>query len=318
MGKPKISVIIPFYGVEKYIEKCLRSVLSQTFLDFEVILIDDGSLDNSYLVAYNLVGEDNRFKIIRQKNKGLGGARNTGLSYAVADYVVFLDSDDWWDKFFLEKMYDSITKNTADIVFCGFQSFDENGKYVNCSRLASSVGVFSDKDVVRDLLITHHLAWDKIYRRELFDGVQFPERRYYEDFSTIYKLHKNVKKVVVMDDKLYNYLRRNSGITGSITIKHINDLYLSYREIIDSGFLELSNLHLKYYFCILICNSKNRDFIALFSYIDKLFMDKDLSLKRELNKKVKILMFFYNLLPKIFFYFLLKIMLFLRKNLYRF
>ena len=124
---PKISIIIPFYNVENYIAKCINSVKNQTFTDFEFILIYYESPDNSKQIAEKLIENDSRFKIISQLNKGLGGARNTGLDNAKGEWVVFLDSDDYWERDFLQIMYEKATKYKADIIVCRYKSISPSG-----------------------------------------------------------------------------------------------------------------------------------------------------------------------------------------------
>ena len=119
---PKISIIIPFYNVENYIAKCINSVKNQTFTDFECILIDDESPDTSKQIAEQIIQNDKRFRVISQLNKGLGGARNTGLDNAKGEWVVFLDSDDYWERDFLRIMYEKATKYNADIIVCRYKS----------------------------------------------------------------------------------------------------------------------------------------------------------------------------------------------------
>lgn len=225
----KISVIIPFYNVEKYIVRCIESVKSQTFTDFECILIDDESLDNSYQIALEAIANDHRFKIIRQKNKGLGGARNTGIENAQGDYIAFLDSDDWWDNNFLELMYQSAVKNSADLVYCQIRQVDEQNNKSHFWQ--TPIGVYQDSKAIFDLLIKHHCAWDKLYKRELFGSIRFPENRYFEDFATIYQLSKYTKKIEVIEHLLINYFIREGSITSGYSDKHIDDLIWSHKNI---------------------------------------------------------------------------------------
>ena len=226
----KVSVIIPFYKVEKHIIKCLSSVKEQSFTDFECILIDDESPDNTYELAKNFIGCDKRFKIIRQKNKGLGGARNTGLANACGDYVAFLDSDDYWSPDFLQVMYNNACLYDADIVICRFKAVDDDGNFVNFSQNKTN-GVWTKQQQIADKLLDWHIAWDKLYKKSVWQGVLFPNHRYYEDFATIYKLTPNTKKLVAIDDVLYFYLQRQGSITNGVSKRHIEDLFQSLLEI---------------------------------------------------------------------------------------
>lgn len=242
---PKISVIIPFYGVQNYIVKCLKSVKNQTLKDFECILVDDESPDNSYQLAKEFIGSDSRFKIIRQKNKGLGGARNTGLANASGDYICFLDSDDYWSPKFLQVMYDNAIKSNADIVICRFMAVDCNGQSVDFLQRKNS-GLWDNKKQIADRLLDWHIAWDKLYKKSIWQGVEFPEHRYYEDFATIYKLAKNTKRLMSVDNVLYFYLQRQESITGAIKEKHIDDLFLTFLEINSENTNSFSNIDIWY------------------------------------------------------------------------
>jgi len=124
---PKISVIVPVYNVEKYLAKCIDSILAQTFTDFECILINDGSPDNSPAICDEYAKKDERMKVIHKENGGVSSARNTGLDIAQGEWITFADSDDWVDENYLELMYSNAIKNNCDLSICGFKSVDEKG-----------------------------------------------------------------------------------------------------------------------------------------------------------------------------------------------
>lgn len=228
MSNPKISVIIPFYNVEKYIERCIQSVKNQTWSDFECLLIDDESPDNSYQIALDCIHEDPRFSIIQQKNKGLGGARNTGIEHAKGEYIAFLDSDDWWDNKFLEIMYSEAILTDADVVTCQYQEIYEDGKYGNIS--SNFTYKTTDKIYLRNYFLKYPTAWNKLYKKIIFNNIRYPEKIYYEDLATTYKIVDFGNKFTFVSNILIFYTIRNGSIMNGYSIKHITD----YIEIFNS------------------------------------------------------------------------------------
>ena len=219
---PKISIIIPFYNVENYIEKCIKSVKNQTFTDFECILIDDESPDNSKQIAEKLIENDSRFKIISQLNKGLGGARNTGLDNAKGEWVVFLDSDDYWERDFLQIMYEKATKYKADIIVCRYKSISPSGEEVGLNVLLSE-GIYTEKKLLLEFMLSFPTAWNKLYKRELWKTIRFPEKLYYEDLGTIFQLVFNAERIGFIDDALICYNLREGSITKHFSKRQLSD-----------------------------------------------------------------------------------------------
>ena len=131
---PQVSVIVPVYNVEKYIRRCVDSILAQTFEDFELILVDDGSPDNCPAICDEYAAKDNRVRVIHQENGGVSGARNAALNVATGEYIAFCDSDDWWETGFLESMVSSAHSSRADMVMTGYRAVDDNGKELWCAK----------------------------------------------------------------------------------------------------------------------------------------------------------------------------------------
>lgn len=231
-----ISVIVPVYNVEDYLPKCLDSILNQTFVDFELILVDDGSTDVSGKICDEYAQLDERIKVIHQKNGGLSNARNSAVAIAKGKYYSFIDSDDWVDEHMLFEMYTQAVLNEADIVIAGHfivnldTSIKENIK-VKAQRILNRIEatslILEDKEI-------HSFAWDKLYRRELFEGIQYPENRVFEDTATTYKLFNRAIRLVQMDKAYYYYLRRESSICltpeFSKVLKRKLDNYLAFQE----------------------------------------------------------------------------------------
>ena len=232
MYTPKVSVIVPVYNVEKYIDKCLKSLVTQTLHDIEIICVDDCGADNSMTIVRKYADADNRIKIISNKhNLGLSTSRNTGVARARADYIMFCDSDDWFEPGMCEIMYNTITCDNTDIALCGVNVIYE----ADIHHKKSDSGYFKIKcpgvfTVTEDLTYkTCGTVWNKIYKRSIISdyGIRFPDGLKYEDvcFFNMYMLW--AKKISFITDKLYNYRRRSGSIMNQSfqqnTVNHAID-----------------------------------------------------------------------------------------------
>ena len=233
----KISIIIPFYNVEDFIVDCINSVKAQTFTDFECILIDDKSCDNSLRNAIETINNDSRFKIIVHKeNLRQGGARNTGIRNANGDWIVFLDSDDEWKSNFLERMYNEAINSEADIVVCTYEEIDKNGKIINYSP-QNIKGIHTNKELLIETFLETPSPVNKLYKKELWKDINFPTNIFYEDLATIFQTIFYAKKVSFISDSLYIYKQRENSTTKQFSIKQIEDRIKSLRRIISKMIL---------------------------------------------------------------------------------
>ena len=194
MSFPLISIILPVYNVQDHVAACITSLRAQTLTDFQVLLIDDGSTDDSARRARAAIGEDPRFQVISQDNRGLSGARNAGLDLAQGEYIAFLDSDDRFAPQFLEHMLRALTGSGADWVACGIQFCFPDGASTRHSAIHGRAAQHSSGRVTRfDLsdwgqAIRHFpSAWNKLYRRSLIEGLRFPEGTWFEDHGFFYR-----------------------------------------------------------------------------------------------------------------------------------
>lgn len=214
----KISVIVPVYKVEPYLRKCVDSVLNQTFNDFELILVDDGSPDNSGKICDEIAQADSRIKVIHQKNGGLSAARNTGIEWVLkksaAEYITFIDSDDWVEAEYLMELFRGITLG-VDISCVGYVNVFEDGVCHNCCLGGTWQLESPERYWVGNGYVSATLAWGKLYRKELFANVRYPEGRINEDLFTTYRILFQVKKIAVREIPLYNYFHRNESIMHS-------------------------------------------------------------------------------------------------------
>lgn len=221
-NESKISVIIPVYNVEMYLTKCIESVINQTYNNIEIILVDDGSTDKSGKICDYFSKRDSRIKVIHKENGGLSDARNVGLQNASGDYIAFVDSDDWLEEDMYECLYNLIYEYQADISMCAANSVDVDGKIVGSGRFPDkgknyeNVKVYVDSEILKaHLSKTNDInagVWNKLYRRNIVDGIEFPKSKLYEDVFTMYKYLDRASKVVKTRSHKYNYFQREDSI----------------------------------------------------------------------------------------------------------
>lgn len=260
----KVSVIVPIYNVEEYLERCIDSLINQTLSDIEIILVNDGSPDNSQAIIDKYV-EKYPDKVIglMKENGGLSDARNYGISYARGEFIGFVDSDDYTDVTMYEKLYNKAIESDSDIVTCGYYGIDEsieNYRYFQKGNMIQFGKSLADNP---KLLYTNApYAWNKIYKRELCEktGILFPKGMIYEDIATIYPLMMYAKRISKVDEALYYYiLKREGAITATFSPKimqmydalaRMNDLYIKagrfeeFKEVL--GFINLKHTILRF------------------------------------------------------------------------
>lgn len=229
-----ISVIIPVYNVEQYLEKCIKSVISQTYRNIEIILVDDGSTDKSRQICDKYAGIDERIHVIHKKNEGLSDARNSGLKICEGKYIGFIDGDDWITNDMYEFLYQTLTKYHADVAVCGHYVEGEGGVY-GSEGADGGVKIYNCREavcaVVQDEEI-HSYAWDKLYKKELFDGIRYPSGRYVQDIFTTYRIFMNAQKVVCNNQPKYYYYQRENSIQRTRGSKLNWDQFSVYKESI--------------------------------------------------------------------------------------
>lgn len=228
-----ISIIVPIYNVEKYLDRCIESLVNQTYTNIEIILVDDGSPDKCPSICDCWVNKDNRIKVIHKKNGGLSDARNKGIDIANGKYIAFVDSDDFIDKDMYFLMIDTLEKTNSDIVTCGRYIYN-NKNVVKTSHTSNRERIFTPVEAIGELLsggVIEEAAWDKVFKQELFDGIRFPFGEINEDISIMPFLFEKAKKVVCIGKPLYYYCINSNSITHGvynenkrIVIKHINDV----------------------------------------------------------------------------------------------
>lgn len=233
--KPLLSVIVPVYNVEKYLKRCLESILVQSWNDYEIILVDDGSTDSSAQICDLYAEKYEMIRVIHKENKGLSDTRNRGIEKASGEYVYFPDSDDWLEPNTFSELSDVIEELTYDIISFNreFVTSEEDKLISAKSRIQKLSGKQALLEMLKQRDVTG-FANDKIYRKKLFldNDIEFPVGKYYEDLGTNYKLFLKATKVYVTNQKYYHYLITNpDSITQSWNEQKLQDMFGFYREI---------------------------------------------------------------------------------------
>lgn len=214
-----VSVIIPVYNTAEYLEACLISVQHQTFADFETIVVNDGSTDNSAEIVEEFIKRDERFTLLSQENAGLSEARNAGLQKVSAPWITFVDSDDMIAPTFLETLLKASQDSDAEIICCGSNSFTELPAKIPGNRSKSIQKIWSPEDALIQALyqdrIPDHSAWNKLYSARLWKDVRFPRGKYFEDLCTIPQIFLSAKEIRSVSLPLYLYRKRETSILNS-------------------------------------------------------------------------------------------------------
>lgn len=220
-----ISVIVPIYKVEKYLRRCIDSILNQSFTQIELILVNDGSPDGCGKICDEYLSIDSRVKVIHKENGGLSDARNSGLDIAKGEFIVFVDSDDFIHKDMIGNLYEVLIKTNSDIVQCKFKKFielDEINKIENNELDENKIDIFDRKNAISYLInnnIVNVNSWNKIYKRKLFEEIRFPKGKIHEDEFVTYKLLYKANRIAYLDYELYYYFNNSNGIMKNLNLK---------------------------------------------------------------------------------------------------
>jgi len=233
MMKPEVSIIVPVYNVERYLKRCINSILSQTLKNIEIILINDGSTDNSGNICNEYADVDKRIRVIHKENGGLSSARNAGIKISLGRYLGFVDSDDYINPNMYKNLYELCIQNDSDIGVCRFGR-EINGKMV-IEVKEEKVIKLDNVEAMRQLFrgeLYRFSVCNKLFEKSCFKNIMFPEGRIHEDLSTSYKLFSNAKKVVYTSDTGYIYVKRDGSILTSTFNEKRLDAFLGWEEII--------------------------------------------------------------------------------------
>ena len=259
----KVSVIVPVYNVYEYLDKCLNSLVNQTLKDIEIIVVNDGSPDNSKEIISRYAKEyPNKIKAYKKENGGLSDARNYGIKKATGEYIAFVDSDDYVDINMYEKMYNKAKSGNFDMVVC-----DLNYVYEDKIVRAYSNIKNDTTNIKKAMLNIYPAAWNKIFKRKFFSNVEFKKKIWFEDVEFLYRLLPQIKTIGSLAEPFYQYVQREGSITrkqdmriynyidnlnGVIAYYEDNNLYLKYQK-------ELEYVYVRYMYATFIKQATNFD-----------------------------------------------------------
>ena len=238
MKNDLISIIIPVYKVEKYLEKCIESVLKQTYTNLQIILVDDGSPDNCGKICDEYAKKDSRIEVIHKANGGLSDARNVGISKAKGRYIGFVDSDDYIKEDMYEILLNLIKKYDADVSICNLYDVIDGNEYIRNKE--NGIREYSRLDILKEVLLDKNIqsyAWNKLYKKELFDEVKYPIGKKYEDIGTTFYIFEKCNKIVVTSEPEYYYLKRSDSLVNNVTESTVFD----YMELILQRYLYIND-----------------------------------------------------------------------------
>lgn len=249
----KISVIVIVYNIEKYLEKCVDSVRGQTYRNLEIILVDDGSTDNSGAICERFAAKDSRIVVLHKQNGGPGDARNVGTKNATGEYIAYVDGDDWIDQRMYEHMLCAIEKYQADVAICSYRSVYSD--HIVDDYSTGNEVLFEGREALKAYIEEderyqiQNAAWNKLYRRDVIQGLQFPRGKWYEEIVYMAKLFERSKRTIYLDKAYYNYVieREGSIMTVGVNERILTDQMPAYFErsqfLRDIGEYELAACH---------------------------------------------------------------------------
>ena len=218
---PKVSIIIPVFNVENYLERCLKSVICQSFKDIEIIIINDGSTDKSLEICKKFAELDKRIILINQENSGVSAARNAGINISTGKYISFVDSDDFIEHDMIEFLLNNLEKNNADIATCGlYDCYIKNNNKIKriCNKNKNKFGIIDSHEALKEIFINGKVSffiYDKLYKKKIFDNLRFCENIIYEDAEIMPKIITRASKIFYNFSPKYYYLRHENSITSS-------------------------------------------------------------------------------------------------------
>ena len=229
-----ISVIVPIYKVEPYLDRCVRSIVEQAYENLEIILVDDGSPDNCPAICDAWAAKDSRIRVIHKENGGLSDARNAGLEVATGEYVSFIDSDDHIAPDFLARLQDAMVKTGAEVAGCAADYVDEDGNVLRL-RNAADVSEMGKLEALRRLVQedgVYQTVWNKLYRRDVIDGIPFAVGKLNEDEFWTYRVLDRIEKLAIVSEPLYHYLQRFGSIIGTgYNIRRLDGLEARFQRM---------------------------------------------------------------------------------------
>lgn len=245
----KVSVIVPVYNVEKYLRKCLDSVLKQTLKEIEIILINDGSTDYSGEICNEYSKKDSRIKVLHKKNEGIATARNSGLEIAIGEFIMFVDSDDWIEENMVETMYLKAKENNLDVVQAQYLRTDNIKSNCSINKFSNNIIEELKREVISGNLYTY--VWDKIYKRSFIisDKIKFREKYIFEDWYFFMDVITKCNNYSIINDVVYNYRIRNCSLSRKCSLETVALIIQLHKDKIEYMNKWNMNLNENYYNC---------------------------------------------------------------------
>ena len=299
----KISIVIPIYQVEDYLKRCIDSVLSQTYSNLQIILVDDGSKDKCSEICDLYSKKDSRIEVIHKSNGGLSDARNAGIKRATGKWIAFIDSDDFVNKYYIEHMYRAVIESNSDLVICGFKNFSEDLPHDKVKYVDPQI--INRDDILNRIYSENHneyvesvVTWNKLYKTEVFKNINFPKGKIHEDEATTYKIYCEVNRIALLNENLYYYFQNLNGIMkrkfNINRLDYLDALYERYLFFKSNNMAKLSEktINRLYIFIVDYANLKEEDVenYKLFNQTlkNKIFEYSPTLLKSDLRLKNKI------------------------------
>ena len=304
----KISIVVPIYKVEKFLKRCIESIVNQTYKNLEIILVDDGSPDLCGKICDEYKKTDDRIIVIHQQNMGLSDARNSGITFAKGEYIAFVDSDDYIKPQMIETLYKNLCQYDAQISCCGHIDIYEDQNTVE-PIFNKRLIVMNSEEALSKFLFTHIVdvvAWNKLYDIKLFENVRYESRKLFEDHFTTYKLLDKAKTIVHTTEPFYYYCKRHDSIGGvsfsekNFQLKDALDIECSYIKIkyprisktIDIGYIIWL---IVIYDKMILSNVENKEFLLnIRKLILKSFFQIIISRDITASKKMQIMLLIFN------------------------
>lgn len=245
-----ISIIVPVYNVEKYLQRCIESLISQTYKNIEIILVNDGSTDNSGEICRAYAQKYKNIVLIEKENEGISVARNTGIEIAKGSYISFVDSDDYIQNIFIERLYNLCKKNNSEVAICDFERTQQNNLNFTLLDQTGDEKVSTPEEMMfrccNKNKTKETLAWNKLYKKELFSDIRYPKGRIYEDLATTHKVLYKANLISECNDKMYAYYMSDNSITRKkYSLRHFECENMAQNERLEffknTGNIELYN-----------------------------------------------------------------------------
>lgn len=223
-----VSIIVPVYKVEKYLDRCMESIVNQTYRNLEIVLVDDGSPDCCPQMCDAWAKKDARIRVLHNENGGVSSARNAALDAVIGEYVCFVDGDDYVELEMLEKLLNCIEAKKADIVIYNARMVTDEGNFLGVTENIRE-GLFSAEEIMHQLMKgeINHYAWNKLFKKQVLEGIRFPEGRVWEDVATTFRMIERAKRIYCYPEAFYNYVQRENSIVRTINEKALRDIFLA-------------------------------------------------------------------------------------------